>query len=164
MGSSSDVQARAQTFLSAIVSEAEAQPAKSFDSLALRGIKIVEATPGRCICSFKAEPERLNRYGTLHGGCIATLVDSVSTVALVTEINESGVSVNLAVTYMKPVPGGADVTVDAQVVRTGRQLATIQVDILVQGSLCARGVHTKFLPGTGLPGLDGKSQLPRSKL
>jgi acyl-coenzyme A thioesterase 13 len=32
-----------------------------------------------------------NRYGTLHGGCVATLVDVVSTVALLTVSKDPGV-------------------------------------------------------------------------
>ena len=33
--------------------------------------------PGWCVCVFPVTPRVQNRYGTLHGGCVATLVDVV---------------------------------------------------------------------------------------
>ena len=50
-----------------------------------------ELTPGRCVCVFPVRPRVQNRYGTLHGGCVATLVDVVSTVALLTVSKDPGV-------------------------------------------------------------------------
>ena len=50
-----------------------------------------ELSPGRCVCVFPVRPRVQNRYGTLHGGCVATLVDVVSTVALLTVSKDPGV-------------------------------------------------------------------------
>ena len=50
---------------------------------------------------LKIEEEHLNRGGTLHGGLTATLVDSISTLGLITSKRQaSGVSVDLHVTYV----------------------------------------------------------------
>ena len=38
----------------------------------------------------------------------------------------TGVSVNLAVTYLLPAPEGSELNVEARVLRTGKSLATIQ--------------------------------------
>lgn len=43
---------------------------------------------GMCTAELKVSPEHLNGAGGLHGGYIATLVDAVSTYALMT--NEKG--------------------------------------------------------------------------
>jgi acyl-coenzyme A thioesterase 13 len=75
----------------------------------------------------------------------ATLVDTITTAALVTVSPHTGVSVNLSVTYLSPVPGGSDVEIEARVVRAGRTLATLEADVRAGGQLCARGTHTKFL-------------------
>ena len=48
-------------------------------------------TPGRCVCVFPVRSRVQNRYGTLHGGCVAPLVDVVSTVALLTVSKDPGV-------------------------------------------------------------------------
>lgn len=50
------------------------------------------------MAKFKVAEEHTNRYGTLHGGMTATIVDNVSSMALIaTEPYESGVSVDLSV-------------------------------------------------------------------
>ena len=56
-----------------------------------------------------------NRYGTLHGGCIATIVDTVGTAALVTMSPISGVSLSISVDYLSPQPGLEECEVTAQV-------------------------------------------------
>lgn len=61
-------------------------------------LSVVEASAGRCVCELKLDEEHLNRGGSLHGGLTATLVDTVSTAALVTNDNTGpGVSVNINV-------------------------------------------------------------------
>lgn len=58
-----------------------------------------------------------NRYRTLHGGCTATLIDTVGSAALITVSTRSGVSLNISTTYLSAMPAGEDVEVDARVVR-----------------------------------------------
>ena len=59
---------------------------------------IIEAGGGRCICELKVGEEHQNRGGMLHGGMTATLVDVVSTAALMSNDNTGpGVSVDLTV-------------------------------------------------------------------
>ena len=61
-------------------------------------LNLVSAGEGACVCNFKIEEEHTNRYGTLHGGMTATIVDNVSTMALLaTEPHAPGVSVDLSV-------------------------------------------------------------------
>lgn len=49
--------------------DAEGGPA-SFDTSALRGLRELQAAPGRFSCILPVTPPVQNRYGTLHGGCI----------------------------------------------------------------------------------------------
>lgn len=61
----------------------------------------VSATPGKVICELKVEEEHTNRFGAAHGGLIATLVDVISTIALLqTERGSPGVSVDMNITYV----------------------------------------------------------------
>ena len=89
------------------------------------------------MCVFPVTPRVQNRYGTLHGGCVATLVDVVSTVALLTVSPDPGVS-------------GTDVEVDARVTKVGRTLAFMDVTLrtAVGGKTVATGTHCKFLPNS----------------
>ena len=53
---------------------------------------------GNCKCEMKVDDEHQNRMGTLHGGMTSTLVDAVSTWALLSsEEPVAGVSVDLSV-------------------------------------------------------------------
>ncbi|XP_025072210.1 acyl-coenzyme A thioesterase 13-like isoform X1 [Alligator sinensis] len=69
-------------------------------------IKLLSAIPGKVVCEMKVEEQHTNRAGTLHGGLAATLVDVVSTVALMnTERGEPGVSVDMNITLEScPLP------------------------------------------------------------
>lgn len=62
-------------------------------------VKLLSANPGKVVCEMKVEEEHTNRGGTLHGGLTATLVDVVSTTALLyTERAVPGVSVDMNIT------------------------------------------------------------------
>ena len=114
----------------------------SFDRTALEGLKDARFSEGRCRCAFPVGVEKTNRYGTLHGGCIATLVDVVSTAALVTQSDHPGVSVNIDVAYMSPGPAGDEVQVDARVTKVGVNLAFMEVLITSgDGRLWRREPH-----------------------
>ena len=136
----------ARAFLDALLSS------ESFDRTALEGLKDARFSEGRCRCAFPVGREKTNRYGTLHGGCIATLVDVVSTAALVTQSDHPGVSVNIDVACVSPGPAGEEVQVDARVVKVGVNLAFMEVTITAgDGKVVARGSHTKYLPRTNGP-------------
>lgn len=118
-----------------------------FDHTALQGIKDIKTSHGRLTCTLPVEPRVQNRYGTLHGGCTATLVDTVGSAALVTMSLRSGVSLSISVNYISAMPGGEDAEIDARVVKVGQSIATI--DVLIRrkntGQLVSQGVHVKFL-------------------
>jgi acyl-coenzyme A thioesterase 13 len=64
-------------------------------------VTLVSAAPEKLICEMKVEEEHANKHGTLHGGLTATLVDNISTMALVcTERGVPGVSVDMNITYV----------------------------------------------------------------
>lgn len=60
---------------------------------------LVSAAPGKVTCELRVEEEHTNKIGTLHGGLTATLVDCISTMALLcTERALPGVSVDMNIT------------------------------------------------------------------
>ena len=69
------------------------------DLFILLQVKIVGGGEGTCEAEFCVEKEHTNVGGLLHGGFSACLVDSVSTMALLSHSRQvPGVSVNLNVT------------------------------------------------------------------
>ena len=111
--------------------------------------KFVDGDIGRCIASLKIEEEHTNKFGTLHGGLSAVIVDTVSTMALALpdEPFSFGVSVDMNLTYMKAAKVGDEVLIDAKVIRRGRSLAFLEVELRNKATndLLVKGSHTKFL-------------------
>ncbi|XP_029918985.1 acyl-coenzyme A thioesterase 13 [Myripristis murdjan] len=111
-------------------------------------VDVVSASPGKVVCQMKVEEEHTNRGGTLHGGLTATLVDVISTAAIMySERGAPGVSVDMNITYMNAAKIGEDVLITAQVLKQGRTLAFATVDLTnkATGKLLAQGRHTKHL-------------------
>ncbi|XP_054420774.1 acyl-coenzyme A thioesterase 13 [Pteronotus mesoamericanus] len=114
----------------------------------LQKVTLVSAAPGKVTCELRVEEEHTNKMGTLHGGLTATLVDSISTLALLcTDRALPGVSVDMNITYMSPAKAGEDVVITAHVLKQGRTLAFATVDLTnkATGKLVAQGRHTKHL-------------------
>ena len=61
-------------------------------------VEVVAASHGKCTCEVTLDESHLNRGGALHGGFTATLVDSVSTVAVMCADKPPGVSVDMNIT------------------------------------------------------------------
>uniref|UniRef100_A0A8D0KUU1 Acyl-coenzyme A thioesterase 13 n=1 Tax=Strix occidentalis caurina TaxID=311401 RepID=A0A8D0KUU1_STROC len=120
---------------------------QGFDRV-LRKMKLLSATPGKVVCEMKVEEEHTNRGGTLHGGLTATLVDVVSTAALLyTERAVPGVSVDMNITYTSAAKIGEEILITAQILKQGRSIAFASVDLTdkATGKLIAQGRHTKYL-------------------
>jgi acyl-coenzyme A thioesterase 13 len=121
--------------------------AVSFDSLALRGLTVLSSSPGHVRCLMPVTREKTNRYGTLHGGCIATLVDVIGTSSIFSVSPESGVSLHISVDYLSPAPAGKNVVIDSKVVRVGRTIAVANVVVESEGDgrVLAQGRHLKHV-------------------
>ena len=117
----------------------------------LKKVQFVDGDIGRCIAGLRVEQEHCNYYGTLHGGCTATLIDCISTYALVQDTEDSlkklGVSVNMNIDYMKAGKLGSDIIIDAQLKKRGKKLAFLDVELRDKESneLLVKGSHTKFI-------------------
>ena len=81
--------------------------------------------------SFTVQPEHCNRLQNLHGGCSATLFDFCTTLPLAL-VNRPGfwqfmgVSRTLNVTYVRPVPAGAEVLLHCEIVHLGKKMASLR--------------------------------------
>jgi uncharacterized protein (TIGR00369 family) len=71
------------------------------------GLQLKEVTPGRAV--FEAEVrENLLQNGILHGGVLASIADSACAVAAISKTypHAYATTINLRVSYLKPVPRG----------------------------------------------------------
>ncbi|XP_061676936.1 acyl-coenzyme A thioesterase 13 [Syngnathoides biaculeatus] len=117
----------------------------------LNKVEVVAAEPGKVVCEMTVAEEHTNGFGTLHGGLTATLVDVISTMAIMySERRAPGVSVDMNITYMNAAKLGEDVLITARVLKEGRTLAFASVDLSSKstGKMIAQGRHTKHLGGS----------------
>ncbi|RZC33482.1 acyl-coenzyme A thioesterase 13-like [Asbolus verrucosus] len=119
---------------------------KSFDRV-LEKIKILTIGEGKCVAELKVDESHTNPMGGLHGGLSATLVDCISTYALMSKMPTANVSVDIHLSYLKGAKVNDDIIIDASVIKTGKTLAFLEVDIKnkATGDVLVKGSHTKFL-------------------
>lgn len=103
------------------------------------GIRLVDVADGRATLELPFRDEVVTIARVVHGGALATLIDTAAMVAAWAgaELPETlrGATVALNVCYLAPADG-QDLTADARVVRRGRRLATVHVDVHTRA-----GVH-----------------------
>ncbi|KAJ5334092.1 hypothetical protein MYU51_004511 [Penicillium brevicompactum] len=116
----------------------------------LRFESATRGPPATVTFLFKVTPEMSNGMGNLHGGCAATLIDVLSTTILLGlsspgKFALGGVSRNLRVTYLRPVPTDMEVRLVCEVVHVGKRLALLRAEIqrAEGGDVCVVGEHEK---------------------
>ena len=118
---------------------------------------LVSEKPGHFGCKMRITAALCNMYRGAHGGLIALIIDTLGTAALGAAVPKDeeptpssfGMSTELNVSYLRAVPLGSEIRVDATVVKQGGSLATVQVDIFTCSAtgdvLAASGRHTKYM-------------------
>ena len=121
--------------------------AAQFPFFNLIGLDVLDAAPGRSTTSIAFRPDLTQPFGIIHGGIIATLIDTgIAHALLLTERfqqvrHEGGavVSVDLRVKYFRPVSEGM-MRCESVITRMGRQV--IHAESVVtndEGKEVARG-------------------------
>jgi acyl-coenzyme A thioesterase 13 len=115
----------------------------------IEGLTVLSVEPARVVCELRVREAHSNSYGTLHGGCTATLVDIVGTMAaLAVDPLRPGVSVDMNISYMAAAKVGERVVLVGRCLRMGGRLAFTTVELYLDsegGKMVARGSHTKAL-------------------
>ncbi len=107
------------------------------------GAEVVSADDGSATVRFEAREEHLNPAGTLHGGVVATLVDTAMGAAVRSTTGEGEVPATsqLTVTYLRPGTPGP-LTVTAQVRTRGEHLTVCEADVEQDGKSLVHAVAT----------------------
>jgi acyl-coenzyme A thioesterase 13 len=112
------------------------------------GLRVVAFGEGRATVEMDVTAALQNSLGSLHGGAVATLVDNAGTLAIMTADRQArpGVTTDLNTSYFAPAPAGSTVVADASVLKIGKTLAFVSVDVrrASDGVLVAQGRMTKF--------------------
>ncbi|KAJ7109747.1 HotDog domain-containing protein [Mycena crocata] len=106
------------------------------------------ASPGVVTASLKVEPYNLNRVGTVHGGLIMSLTDTLGSLAVATKGQYmTGVSTDIGASFCRPSGRAGDVLhAKAELIGMGKSLAYTRVEFTnPEGALLAYGFHTKYV-------------------
>lgn len=95
-------------------------------------LKITEAGDGRVVLELPYREELGNPdTGSIHGGLLATLVDTASGMAIQTTFDEFGqtglTTTDMSISYVRPAR--SDVRAEAEVVRVGGSMAVTEVEV-----------------------------------
>tara|TARA_B100000405_G_scaffold158071_1_gene110524 strand:- start:2632 stop:3171 length:540 start_codon:yes stop_codon:yes gene_type:complete len=151
---------RARAFFDSVVFGPKASSAKdagTFDRIPFQhcsNLRRLKKDGTGVACELFVAPELCNRFGTLHGGCIATLVDALTTCALLVQDQHAhkggGVTTDLHVSCVKSAKMHTTVTCEAVAKRLGRTMGFSTCELRDEkGDVVATGSHTKFLGATG---------------
>jgi uncharacterized protein (TIGR00369 family) len=86
-----------------------------------------------------------NQAAVLHGGVVATLLDTACYLALLPQLSddEHAVTHDLTVSLLRPVAADARVDIIGSVLRKGRSVAFLRGEALVDGAVVAAAQVTK---------------------
>jgi uncharacterized protein (TIGR00369 family) len=110
----------------------------------LVGIEIESVGPGVASMTLEVRDVLRQNNGVVHGGAIATLIDSVAAFAVMPLLtdDETATTVDLTVTYIRPLLSGT-ATASARVLREGSRIIAISAEVLDEsGKLAASGLTT----------------------
>ena len=112
---------------------------------------MVSAKRGEVEVAFEVTEDMANPYGLLHGGISCTLMDDVIGLAAASlGSNKFSVSLNLQVNYLDKVLIGEEITVNAKIIREGRNILNAITKIYnTSGKQVANGKSDLFLTEIG---------------
>jgi uncharacterized protein (TIGR00369 family) len=108
---------------------------------ALLGIEVVRCDDDVAVVELLADERHLNGHGTVHGGAIASLVDSAMGAAVLRE-GTAPVTIEMKVTYLEPGQPGR-LRAEAKVRKRGKRIMIAEVDVTDEaGDAIAHGIGT----------------------
>jgi uncharacterized protein (TIGR00369 family) len=108
------------------------------------GIEIDSVEEGRAVLSVEVRQELKQLQGVMHGGAIASLIDTAVAFAIVgaSEPEDRFTTVEMKINYLSAIREGR-VTAEARLIRDGRRIIVAECDVFDdKGRLAAKGLLT----------------------
>jgi acyl-CoA thioesterase len=114
--------------------------------LKLLGIEVESVGPGMSTLLLPVREELTRNDGIIHGGAVASVIDSAFAFAIIPLLaeNERTVTVDLTIHYLRPLSGGAART-NARVVRAGRRVITVSAELFDENDKLAATALSTYL-------------------
>ena len=105
------------------------------------GLELCELKSGDVSVCLDVRDEVKQNHGVVHGGAIASLIDTASAFVILTAIdeNERVTTTDLTIHYLRPVTVGR-MLARARIVRGGRRRFVVNVEVENEGALAATAV------------------------
>lgn len=105
------------------------------------GLELCELKSGDVTVCLDVRDELKQNHGVVHGGAIASLIDTASAFVILTAIdeNERVTTTDLTIHYLRPVTLGR-MLARARIVRGGRRRFVVNVEVENDGALAATAV------------------------
>lgn len=108
------------------------------------GMEVDEASRGEVVLGWEAREEHLNLQGLVHGGVVATLLDTAMGLAIrsVLDPGRRHVTIEMGVHYLRPAHPGR-LRARGRVARIGREIAFADAEVIdAQDRVLARATGT----------------------
>ena len=116
-------------------------------------MRLVAIELDKAVIELKTSRSHLQAYGIVHGGVLATLIDTATFWSVYLRIPEDAglVNIDLKLNYLKPVANGL-LKAEGRAIRSGNKICYAESEVWSSGrELVAHGTSTlMILPGKGL--------------
>lgn len=106
------------------------------------GFEIVELADGKVVYRMQVIDKHCNKYGTVHGGTLASIADTVMGIVCVTK-GKRVVTLDMSTSYIKNTSVGSILTAVGEVVSNGKTIVRTVCDIFHEEQLLVRS-HGSF--------------------
>jgi uncharacterized protein (TIGR00369 family) len=110
----------------------------------LLGIELDDIGKGAATLGLDVRKELTQNHGVVHGGAIASLIDTAMAFAIITLLapREKVTTVDLTISYLRPLTKGR-ITAAARVLRAGRRLFVVSAEVIdAEGKLASTALST----------------------
>jgi len=118
--------------------------ARNIPFVSFVGIQLESAEPGSASMSLVVRDELKRNNGVMHGGAIATLIDTCTAFAIIPLLaeGEHSVTVDLTISYLRPLTTGT-ARASAKILRQGARVVVLSAEVLDhEGNLAATALST----------------------
>lgn len=112
----------------------------------LIGIEVGQLGQGEATLHLPIRDELRQNLGVVHGGATASLIDTASAFAILTllEPGETTTTIDLTIHFLRPLTKGL-ATARATVLRAGRRVLTVSVDVVDESETLVATAVTSYL-------------------
>jgi uncharacterized protein (TIGR00369 family) len=137
------------TVEAALTPEEETRIREAFERVPfahLLKIELGEVGRGQATLHLEVRDELRQNNGVVHGGVIASLVDTAAAFAIITSLEkeQTTTTVDLTIHYLRPLLKGR-ISANARILRAGRRIMALRVDVLDDNQTLAATALTSFI-------------------